>query len=330
MTVTAQPADAPSVCAIVLNYNGKDVTLETLASLTRTDYPAIELLVVDNGSDDGSQEAVSAAFPNVSQVRKESNEGVAAGMNVGIAWALARDFDYLLILNNDIEVQPDMVTRLVEELEKRPGFACAGPKCYYYWDRERLWSAGGKLAYREAITRERGMGEIDRGQYDTTEEVDYINGCAILIPRRAIEDVGPMDPAYIVGVEDADWCARAREKGYRCLYVADAVLWHMVSHTTGGYRAGKTFQTGRSTAIFVRRHGSRWQRLGFRLLATLAMPFAFVRELTRRNQAAVLAKIRGYRQGWSTRLPPAPNIDDLAGPRRPAGVEKASGAVDSP
>lgn len=309
---------APSVCAIVLNYNGKDVTLETLASLIRIDYPAIELLVVDNGSDDGSQEAVHGAFPDVAQVRKRVNEGVAAGMNVGIAWALESGFDYLLILNNDIEVQPDMVSRMVEALEARPDFACAGPKCYYYWDRERLWSAGGVLSYREAITRERGMGEIDRGRYDSTEEVDYINGCAILIPRRVIEDVGPMDPAYVVGVEDADWCARAREKGYRCLYVADAVLWHMVSHTTGGYKAGKTFQTGRSTAIFVRRHGSRWQKLRFRLLAALAMPFAFLRELVRGNQAAVLDKVRGYREGWRTDLPPVPSIATLQPPPRDA------------
>ena len=254
------PTSRPTVCAIVLNYNGKDVTLETLASLDQVDYPAMEVVVVDNGSEDGSEEAVREAWPQIRQLKKQVNEGVAAGMNVGIAWALARNFDYLLILNNDIEVQPDMVTRLVEALEQRPDFACAGPKCYYFWDRERLWSAGGKLAYREAVTRERGMGEIDRGHYDTTEEVDYINGCAILIPARVMREVGPMDPSYIVGVEDADWCARAKEKGYRCLYVADAVLWHMVSHTTGGYKPGKTFHTGRSTSIFVRRHASGWQK----------------------------------------------------------------------
>lgn len=331
MTSGTRSANAPSVCAIVLNYNGKNVTLETLASLTQLDYPTLEILVVDNGSEDGSQEAIAAAYPDLAQVRKEVNEGVAAGMNVGIAWALARGFEYLLILNNDIEVAPDMVTRLVDELEARPEFACAGPKCFYYWDRERLWSAGGRLAYREAITRERGMGEIDGGRYDATEEVDYINGCAILIPRPVIEAVGPMDPAYVVGVEDADWCARAKEKGYKCLYVADAVLWHMVSHTTGGYKPRKTFQTGRSTAIFVRRHGSGWQRLRFRLLVALAMPFAYLRELARGNQAAVLAKVRGYREGWNVELPPVPIIDDLAtdaSPCRRAGVENTSGAVD--
>ena len=306
---------APSVCAIVLNYNGKDVTLETLDSLSQLDYPAIEIVVVDNGSSDGSEEAVREAYPEVVQLKKEVNEGVAAGMNVGIAWAIDEGFDYLLILNNDIEVRPDMVRRLVEELGSRPDFACAGPKCYYFWDRDRLWSAGGSLAYREAITRERGMGEFDRGQYDRTEEVGYINGCAILIPRAVIQKVGPMDPAYIVGVEDADWCARARKLGYRCLYVADAVLWHMVSHTTGGYRSGKTFQTGRSTAIFVRRHGAWWQKLQFWLLAALAMPIAFVRELPRGNQAAVIAKVRGYLDGWRAQLQPVPSLDDLERPR---------------
>lgn len=299
------------MCAIVLNYNGKDVTLETLASLNQVDYPAMEIVVVDNGSDDGSEDAVREAWPQITQLKKRVNEGVAAGMNIGIAWALNRPFDYLLILNNDIEVRPDMVTRLVKELEQRPDFACAGPKCYYFWDRDRLWSAGGKLGYREAVTRERGMGEIDRGRYDTTQEVDYINGCAILIPARVMREVGPMDPSYVVGVEDADWCARAKKKGYRCLYVADAVLWHMVSHTTGGYKPGKTFHTGRSTAIFVRRHASSWQKVQFWLLTALAMPLAFCRELLRGNQAAVVSKVRGYREGWRLPLARVPSIDAL-------------------
>ncbi len=302
---TPSQTAASSVCAIVLNYNGKDVTLETLASLTEVDYAAMDIVVVDNGSDDGSWEAVAAAYPSVDQVRKEVNRGVAAGMNVGIEWALERGYEYLLILNNDIEVAPDMVARLVEELERRPDFGCAGPKCYYYWDRDRIWSAGGKLAFREAITRERGMGDIDRGQYDRTEEVPYINGCAILIPRHVMEEVGGMDEAYIVGVEDADWCARMKKKGYRCLYVADAVLWHMVSHTTGGYKPGKTFQTGRSTAIFVRRHGNLLQKLSFGLWAVAAIPIAFIRELPKGNQGAVVSKAKGYWEGWTTKLKPA-------------------------
>ncbi len=298
----------PSVCAIVLNYNGKDVTRKTLASLVQVDYPAMKIVVVDNGSDDGSRQAVEQAYPEIQQLRKQINEGVAAGMNVGIEHALKHGFDYLLILNNDIEVTPDMVTRLVEELEHRPQFGCAGPKCYYYWDRDRIWSAGGFLRFREAITQERGMGEIDQGQFDRTEEVDYINGCAILISRQVMVEVGPMDPSYVVGVEDADWCARMKKAGYRCLYVANAQLWHMVSHTTGGYKSGKTFQTGRSTAIFVRRHGSTIQKLQFWLFAIAAIPIAFVRELPQRNHRAALAKARGYWSGWRTPLLPTPTI----------------------
>jgi len=301
----------PSVCAIVLNYNGKDVTLETLVSLKGLAYSNIEIVVVDNGSDDGSWQAVAEAYPEIHQLRKKVNQGVAAGMNVGIAYALERDFDYLLILNNDIEVAPNLVHRLVEELASRPEFGCAGPKCYYYWDRQRIWSAGGFLRYREAITRERGMGQIDQGQFDHTQEVDYINGCAILIPNEVMRKVGPMDPSYVVGVEDADWCQRMKNAGYRCLYVADAHLWHMVSHTTGGYKPGKTFQTGRSTAVFVRRHGSKLRQLQFWLFACVAVPIAYLREMAKGNQRAASAKARGYWAGWTAQLEPVPTVEQL-------------------
>lgn len=102
----------PKVAAIVLNFNGREVTLQTLASLERIDYPSVDLLVVDNGSSDGSYEAVAAQHPGVAQVRTEQNLGAAGGVNLGIRWAMERDYDYLLVLNNDIEVHPKTLREL--------------------------------------------------------------------------------------------------------------------------------------------------------------------------------------------------------------------------
>ncbi|MGH9262163.1 MAG: glycosyltransferase family 2 protein, partial [Acidimicrobiales bacterium] len=94
----------PRVAAVVLNYNGREVTLQTLASLQGLTYPRFDVTVVDNGSTDGSAAAVADRFPQVKQLRVEANQGIAYGLNVGVRWALARDYDYVLILNNDIEV----------------------------------------------------------------------------------------------------------------------------------------------------------------------------------------------------------------------------------
>jgi GT2 family glycosyltransferase len=323
--------DRPRVAAIVLNYNGREVTLQALASLAAMDYPACDLIVVDNGSTDGSYEAVAAAFPAVIQVRTEENQGPAGGANLGMRRALAGGYDYLLILNNDIEVAADFVTRLVEVAESAPDVGIVGPKGYFYWDRERIWSAGGRLPFREAATKERGEGRLDRGQFDRTEEVDYVNGCAMLVKRRVVEEVGLWDPIYHLSVEDADFCMRAKEAGYRCFYAHRARLWHMVSTSTGGYRAGKTFQTGRSTAIFFRRHATAAQQVKAWVWVVGSLPFAFLRELLRGNQGAVIAKARGFLAGLRAPLAPPPGAIEgspgEAGPSRGSVPASQVGAV---
>lgn len=302
----------PRVAAIVLNYNGREVTLLSLDSLRQMTYPSFDIVVVDNGSTDGSYETVAETYPDVFQVRTEHNRGPSAGINLGIRWAMERGYDHLLILNNDIEVAPDMLTEMVAVLDSDPSIGCVGPKTFYYWDRERLWSTGGIIRFKEAVTRERGMGEIDRGRYERDEEVPYVNGCAMLARREAVQATGLWDPIYHLSVEDADWCMRMKRYGYRCFYAHRALLWHMVSHTTGGYRPNKTYQTGRSTAIFVRRHGGPVQWCTFVLFAMASIPAAWLRELPGGNQAAALAKLRGFVDGLRVPLTEPPRLEDAA------------------
>jgi GT2 family glycosyltransferase len=295
------------VAGIVLNYNGRDVTLQALASLRQMTYPAFDLLVVDNGSTDGSTAAIAAAFPDVFQVRTEENLGPAGGCNLGIVWALERGYPYLLLLNNDIEVDPEMLSVLVAAAEADPTLGAVGPKAYYYGDRNRIWSAGGILQFRESVTRERGQNEIDRGQYDRDGEVDFVNGCAMLVRREAFEQAGLWDPIYRLSVEDADFCLRMKQHGLRCWYTHQARLWHMVAFATKGvYKAGKTFHTGRSTMIFVRRYATAAQRLRSFLFMLLALPAAYLRELRHGNQAAAVAKARGFLAGLRAPLTEPP------------------------
>jgi GT2 family glycosyltransferase len=300
-------AARPRVLGIVLNYNGRDLTLATLESLLALAAPQLDLLVVDNGSTDGSDAAVAARFPGVRRVRTETNLGISGGLNLGFRIGLDEGYDYLMPMNNDIEVAPDLLAELLTAAERDPGLGCLGPKCYFFHgDRNRIWSAGGVLRLREAVTRERGMGELDRGQYDRDSEVDYVNGALMLVRREALLATGLWDPVYQVSVEDADWCTRMKRAGFRCGYVHRARLWHMVSPTTGGYVAGRTFRTGRSTAIYVRRHASLAGWASYLLWSLLALPAALLRELPRRNAGAVLAKCRGLVAGLTERLPPPP------------------------
>jgi GT2 family glycosyltransferase len=319
----ALPRPMPRVAAVVVNYNGREITLQALASLGRMTYPAYDLVVVDNGSTDGSWEAVAAAFPSVRQVRVEVNRGSSAGYAEGFRWAFENGYDYVLLLNNDIEVDPRLLDELVSVAESDPRIGCVGPKCYFWSDRKRLWSAGGILRFRESITRERGYGEIDRGQFDENAEVDYVNGCAILIRRQAAEAIGMWDAVFFVCVDDADFCTRLRRAGWRCMYAHRAVLWHRVAYSTGGYTPPRNFQWGRSSAIYVRRYANLWNRLTFFAWTAAALPVAYLRELPRRNQAAVVAKLRGLREGFRAPLSPPPPLAAVspAPPAVPAGEE---------
>jgi GT2 family glycosyltransferase len=297
----------PRVLGIVLNYDGRDLTLQTVASLLASDYPALDLLVVDNGSTDGSDAAVADRFPGVRRLRTEQNLGISGGLNFGFRLGLAEGYDYLMAMNNDLEVAPDMARELVALAEAQPQAGCVGPKCYYYFgDRNRLWSAGGALRFREAVTRERGMGESDHGQFDRDERVGYVNGACMLIRREALLAAGLWDPVYQVSVEDADFCARVVRAGWQCWYAHRARLWHMVSPTTGGYVAGRTFRTGRSTAIFVRKFAGPAGWLSWLVWTALAFPAALLRELPRGNAGAVFAKYRGIRAGLRVPLEPEP------------------------
>ncbi len=309
MNAVGVPSSSPRVLGVVLNYNGRDLTLQTLASLRASTYPALDLLVVDNGSSDGSFAAVAERFPAVRQLRCEQNLGISGGLNLGFRVGLQEGYDYLMAMNNDIEVAPDMAAELVKLAEAEPRAGCIGPKCYFYFgDRSRIWSAGGSLRFREAVTREIGMGEVDRGQFDSDRSVDYVNGACMLIRRPAMLAAGLWDPVYHVSVEDADFCARIRRAGWECWYAHQARLWHMVSPTTGGYVAARTFRTGRSTAIFVRKYAGTLGWASWLLFSALAFPAALARELPRRNGQAVLAKYRGFLAGLGAELPPPPRF----------------------
>ena len=307
------PSAPPRVAAVVCNYNGREITLAALAGLRAMTYPAFDVLVVDNASTDGSHEAVAAAFPDVRQLRVEENRGSAAGYAAGFSWAFALGYDWVLLLNNDIEVDPGMLTEMLATAASDPTIGVVGPKCYYHADRRRIWSAGGRLRFREAITTERGQREIDRGQFDRDEEVDYVNGCAILIHRAAAAAAGAWDAVYVNNTDDADFCIRVRRAGFRCFFSHRARLWHMVALTLGGYVARRTFWGGRAAAIYVRRYARWWQWASYLAASAAAIPLAFLRELPKGNQTAAVAKLKGMVAGLRMTLPSPPRFGGAAG-----------------
>ncbi|MEM7052118.1 MAG: glycosyltransferase family 2 protein [Acidobacteriota bacterium] len=296
------------VAAVLVNWNGADDTLETLDSLSRCG-DAMDWLVVDNGSSDDSVARLRARWPDLDILETGENLGFAGGNLAGIRQALEDpDVGFVLLINTDVEVAEGFLRPLVAACTDSQ-VGAAGPKIFYAEPRDRLWCAGGRLRLRETVTEEWGRGEPDGPRWSRSRDVSYLTTCCLLIPRDVLERVGPLDPVYFINVDDADWCQRAARRGYRLRYVPESVLWHKVAASTAGsYTPFKTFHTGRSNAVFVRRHRGLLARGVFIAWNLVALAAALVREIPRGNGRAVWSKARGLWRGLTEPLPALPQL----------------------
>ena len=219
----------PPVTLVILNYNGIRYIKNCLDSVLATDYPNFKITVIDNASTDGSAEFIEENYPEIKLMKFQKNYGFAKAYNLALKSINSK---YMALLNNDIEVEPDWLEKLVLHMEKDEKAAAANPKMLFIQDRKRINAAGGCCDIY-GVGWNRGNGEIDRGQYDKVEEVFYANGAAMLIREKAWKEVGPFDERYFLYGEDLDWCWRARLKGYKILYVPEAKIYHYWRASSG-------------------------------------------------------------------------------------------------
>ncbi len=231
----------PSV--IVLNWNGKRFLDECLSSLRAQTYKDFEVILVDNGSNDGSVEFIKGKYGGlVTLIENERNLGFATGNNQGIRAAKG---DYILLLNNDTKVDPRWMEKLVKvaEEDRTVGMCASKILCY---DDPRVIDNVGHLIYRDGLNRGRGRLEKDMGQYEEIEEVLFPSGCAALYRREMLEEIGLFDDDFFAYGDDTDLGLRGRWAGWRCLYVPQAVVYHKYSGSTGSYSPFKAFYVERN------------------------------------------------------------------------------------
>ena len=231
--------DNPKVAIIVLNWNGKNDTLECLASIGKMDYPSIDVILVDNGSQDGSVAAIQRKFPEVMIVETKSNLGFAGGNNMGIRYALRNGAEYVLVLNNDTIVDPQLIKSFLASSTINPNAGIFGAKIYYYYHPNKIWYAGGRWVKNESNFIHIGMGCVDNGQdYSSVVETDYVCGCALFIRAEVLKKIGLFDEEYFLMFEETDLCYRAKRAGFKCLIVPNAKVWHKISVSFGGNESG--------------------------------------------------------------------------------------------
>jgi GT2 family glycosyltransferase len=280
--------------------------VQCLESILSMDYPAHSLILVDNGSDDDSASGIRDWVDGRPRLRERftlvetgENLGFAGGCNVGIRLALEGGADYVLLLNNDTVVDAGFLTELVREAGSDPSTGLVGPKILYFDDPHRIWAAGGKIDWWLGRSRHLHRNEIDRGQADRAVQVDYLPGCAILAKRRLIEKVGMLDESLFFYWEDADWCMRAREQGWRIRYAPSSRIWHKVKATSSHYGEISSYNFARNRIVFMKRYASPMQRLCFYpfQVGIKGLGAVLVIGLLRGDKAAARAYLKGILAG---------------------------------
>jgi GT2 family glycosyltransferase len=229
------------VAVVVVNWNGRRLLDACLTSVLQQRPAPDRVIVVDNGSTDGSLAHLRARWPQVVPLDAGTNLGFSGGNNVGIRDALAEGADYVLLLNNDAQLLAGALGELLAALEQAGSAVwAAAPKILYRANPDVIWSAGGRFDWWRGLSIHRGYDERDRGQYDRPELMEFATACCLLVRGRIFREVGLLDEGYFMYFEDAELAARAGRTGARVAYRPTARALHDVQGSSGGSGSGSS------------------------------------------------------------------------------------------
>lgn len=241
-----------SVGIVLVNWNGLVHTLKCIESLKGITYTHMTIILVDNGSEPEEVQKLRE-ISGITLIENPVNLGFTGGNNVGIKHAYVQAFDFIMMLNNDTTVEPDFLEPLVAAFNHSVG--AVQPKICSMHETDIIWSAGGKLNQWIGLPRTIGEGLSDNGDYDSTAELDWITGCALMFSRRMIEEVGYLDDDFFILFEDANWSLRCRSKGYILNYIPTSKIYHFESATAVSRTKGKEgFRSPFRQYINIRNH----------------------------------------------------------------------------
>jgi len=303
------------VWAVVTNWNGGARNLDCIASLLSEGLDPERIVFVDNGSVDGSLELVRDAHPNICFLENPSNLGFAEGASMGAAEALEKGGGAVFFVNNDVTLLPGCLESLVAVLREEPRVGLVGPRVLFQRERSRVWSAGGRIAWRSNVLTLLGHGQNDSPEWELEREVDFVCGCALLVRREVLDEVGGFEPEWFAYFEDADLGVRARREGWSSRVIGHAACLHDASASTGGGKnPRRKYMMGLNSVWFLRTHGSPVHWVRFFLFDVLTLPLVIFVGLFVGEGKSALAKALGILEGFSGRRVTAARIESGAGP----------------
>lgn len=279
----------PLVVVVIVVWNGVADTIECLRSLEADDYPNKQILVVDNGSTDGTVERIHGEGFHVSVIKCPLNLGFTGGNNVGLAEARRRGARYAFLLNNDTTLEPNALTLLVAAAESRGGAGLLSPEVHYYDAPGAVWFAGASLslargeALHRDITgnfRQSGASEETVGELQTVPS-EWVSGCAMLVRMEALGEVGGFDDRFFLTWEDVDWCVRMRHARWEVVVVPRARIYHKCGRSGARLTGIHRYYAVRNSLLLTAKHAGT-----FYLTALVWILCRHVRDALRRGQEA--------------------------------------------
>ena len=288
-----------SIYSVLVNWNLKDHTLTCVQSLVEAGASVDHVIVVDNGSTDGSSEALRQSFgEDLQLIISDENLGFAQGCNLAIRHALDRGAEWVFILNNDTIVAPTIFDELSTASAASEEYAILSPLILYHDKPDRIWHLGDKLIRGTLITRSLHKGGMDLGNLPQLVEVDFVSGSGMLVRREVFEAIGLFDPAYFMYGEEVDFCWRARSAGYRLAGAPKAKMWHKVSASAGRDPGTTRYLKIRNQIRFYHRYANRPQillMLAFTLARSLVLAFG---DLLKGQPGLIGPLVDGWVDGW--------------------------------
>jgi len=249
----------PLVSIVTINYKQAEITNQLLNSLQSISYPNIEIIVVDNNSGTDNIEKINTNYANVKLICNLNNLGFSGGNNIGIQ---ASEGEFVLLLNNDTEVDPGFLEPMIELLEHNPLIGAVSPKIKYFSRPDLIQYAGFSKMNRFTL-RMHGIGnnKPDNEMYNHVMETPYAHGCAMLVRREVINNVGLMPEEYFLYYEEHDWSESIRRSGYSIYYQPKSVVFHKESVSAQKQSVLKTYYINRNRILFMRRNFGRSSKI---------------------------------------------------------------------
>ena len=291
---------------VLVNLNGYEDTALCLRSLAAITYENVEIIVVDNGSRDDSGIRLNIEFPNVTHIRSQQNLGFTGGNNLGIEHAIQNGCDHVLLLNNDTIVTAGFLEPLVGRLESDPKIAAVSGKIYYApesrdGESDVIWYAGCFRKWHMGF-HHFGVEEKDTGKFETAREIPYASGCLMLMRGSVVRAIGPLSSEYFIYWEEADWCQRARDAGYRCMYEPASVIYHNFKSAALGLETPfHMYMQYRNAFIYATKHYHGLESLRYWLFYPIYIAYRIYLDLRAKNMRAaraILWGVRDYFRGY--------------------------------